>query len=91
MHQRKLLVESWWRPNIPRGTLVLIIPPYRVSARASTYRIVHGIMELCRALNGDFRWLVTGDDDSIFLVDNLVDVLSKYDHNKRTPSLFIEW
>ncbi|XP_013666085.1 uncharacterized protein LOC106370635 isoform X2 [Brassica napus] len=29
------------------------------------------------------RWYVTGDDDSLFFVDNLVDVLSKYDHTRQ--------
>lgn len=28
------------------------------------------------------RWFVFGDDDTVFFVDNLVDVLSKYDHEK---------
>ncbi|KAG9142179.1 hypothetical protein Leryth_007622 [Lithospermum erythrorhizon] len=64
-------------------------PPYRVSDQYFTKllvelhhlqpvptRIVHGIMEVFRDENGDMRWLVIGDDDSIFLVDNLVDVLS---------------
>jgi len=27
------------------------------------------------------RWFVKGDDDTVLFVDNLVDVLSKYDHN----------
>ncbi|GAA0161509.1 glycosyltransferase [Lithospermum erythrorhizon] len=70
-------------------------PPYRVSDQYFTKllvelhhlqpvptRIVHGIMEVFRDENGDMRWLVIGDDDSIFLVDNLVDVLSEYDHTK---------
>ena len=28
------------------------------------------------------RWFVFGDDDTVFFVDNLVTVLSKYDHRK---------
>ncbi|OMO81739.1 hypothetical protein CCACVL1_12252 [Corchorus capsularis] len=32
--------------------------------------------------NKDVRWYVMGDDDSLFFVDNLVELLGKYDHNK---------
>lgn len=28
------------------------------------------------------RWFVMGDDDTVFFVDNLITVLSKYDHNQ---------
>ena len=45
-------------------------------------RMVHGIMEAMREKREGLRWLVMGDDDSIFFVDNFVDVLSTYDHNK---------
>lgn len=44
-------------------------------------RLVHTILEIFR--EGDeegFRWLVMGDDDTVFFLDNLVDVLAKYDH-----------
>lgn len=30
----------------------------------------------------DVRWYVMGDDDTVFFVDNLVEVLGKYDHSK---------
>ncbi|KAK1428616.1 hypothetical protein QVD17_17455 [Tagetes erecta] len=30
----------------------------------------------------DIRWYVFGDDDTVFFTDNLVRVLSKYDHNQ---------
>lgn len=82
----------------PRGNLLpwsSSSPPYRVSDNYFTKllvelehldpvptRIVHGIMEVFRVENGNLRWLVIGDDDSIFLIDNLVDVLSEYDHTK---------
>ncbi|CAI9106290.1 OLC1v1005416C1 [Oldenlandia corymbosa var. corymbosa] len=45
-------------------------------------RMVHGILELFREEHEGMRWLVMGDDDTMFFVDNLVDVLSKYDHKK---------
>ncbi|KAK6164121.1 hypothetical protein DH2020_000985 [Rehmannia glutinosa] len=45
-------------------------------------RMVHGILELFREEHEDMRWIVMGDDDSIFFVDNIVDVLAEYDHTK---------
>ncbi|KAL6563902.1 hypothetical protein OROHE_005142 [Orobanche hederae] len=71
-------------------------PPYRVVDNLSDYfrqakprfelmpRMVHGILELFRdeEEHGNLRWMVMGDDDSIFFVDNIVDVLSEYDHTK---------
>lgn len=30
----------------------------------------------------DVRWFVMGDDDTVFIVENLVRILSKYDHNQ---------
>lgn len=73
-------------------------PPYKVSDDLSkvlnkpdvtAQRIINGIMEAFREAeasegrdHADLRWLVMGDDDSIFFVDNMVDVLAEYDHNK---------
>lgn len=71
-------------------------PPYRVSdnldkllqeteARAPVMiRMVHGIMEVMREVEGDrnLRWVVMGDDDSVFFVDNMVDGLGELDHRK---------
>lgn len=51
-------------------------------------RMVHGIMELMREADNDpntnhnLRWVVMGDDDSIFFVENMIDVLGSYDHRK---------
>ncbi|XP_073135970.1 uncharacterized protein [Henckelia pumila] len=53
-------------------------------------RMVHGIMEVLREveiksdIHGDdqIRWVVMGDDDSIFFVDNLVGVLGEHDHSR---------
>ncbi|KAL8527498.1 hypothetical protein ACS0TY_005368 [Phlomoides rotata] len=69
-------------------------PPYRVSDDLTLFlnksdiraqRMVHGIMEVIRettTMKNEFRWLVMGDDDSIFFVDNMVDVLRRYDYRK---------
>ncbi|CAN4094912.1 unnamed protein product [Withania somnifera] len=45
-------------------------------------RMVHGIKEIFEQEHEGVRWVVMGDDDSIFFVENIVDVLAKYDHNK---------
>ncbi|KAL1547449.1 hypothetical protein AAHA92_23926 [Salvia divinorum] len=66
------------------------LPPYRVSDDLSgllhkrdlrAQRMVHGIMEVMREMGEEeLRWLVMGDDDTIFYVDNIVEVVSKLDH-----------
>ncbi|KAF7119449.1 hypothetical protein RHSIM_Rhsim13G0219400 [Rhododendron simsii] len=67
-------------------------PQFRVSddtskmalyeSRRVAVRIVHAILEVYREGDQGVRWYVMGDDDSIFFVDNWVDVLAKYDHTK---------
>lgn len=81
----------------PQGNLLpwsSASPPYRVSDDLTKFikethayapimvRMVHAIMEIVRDERKGFRWLIMGDDDSIFFVDNMVDVLAKYDHTK---------
>ncbi|KAL0389310.1 UNVERIFIED_CONTAM: hypothetical protein Scaly_0288100 [Sesamum calycinum] len=40
-------------------------------------------MEVFRETDHEnLRWVVMGDDDSVFFVDNIVDVLGQYDHTK---------
>ncbi|KAI5673677.1 hypothetical protein M9H77_14041 [Catharanthus roseus] len=95
-HHRKHYLEEWWRPNITRGYVYLDTaptgdllpwseksPPYRVNDDLSKLleeikprsplmpRMVHGIFELFHP-----------EKNPLFFVDNLVDVLSKYDHRK---------
>ncbi|XP_049379137.1 uncharacterized protein LOC125843973 [Solanum stenotomum] len=107
-HHRKSYIESWWRPNITKGYLLLDVPPqgddlipwslnsppYKISddvpklvnetkhVDATVLRLVHGIMEVFREGHEGVRWVVMGDDDSIFFVDNMVDILAQYDHTK---------
>ncbi|KAK6772738.1 hypothetical protein RDI58_027976 [Solanum bulbocastanum] len=69
-------------------------PPYKVSKNVTKLvqetqhvapiqaRMVHGIMEVLEQEHEGVRWVVMGDDDSMFFVENIVDVLAKYDHNK---------
>nr|XP_043615401.1 uncharacterized protein LOC122587332 [Erigeron canadensis] len=45
-------------------------------------RIARIILESFNLGLPEVRWFVMGDDDTVFFVDNLVSVLSKYDHRK---------
>ncbi|KAL4612283.1 hypothetical protein ACB092_08G187400, partial [Castanea dentata] len=45
-------------------------------------RLLRTIMEALRQGDRDLRWYVKGDDDTVVMVDNLVEVLAKYDHTK---------
>ncbi|KAK3005126.1 hypothetical protein RJ639_017850 [Escallonia herrerae] len=77
-------------PNSTRsGNCSSSSPPYRVSddwtrfkysGSASAVRIARIVLELFRVGLPDVRWFVMGDDDTVFFVDNLVTVLSRYDH-----------
>ncbi|XP_077248180.1 uncharacterized protein LOC143887848 [Tasmannia lanceolata] len=48
----------------------------------SAIRISRIVSETLRLGMKDVRWFVMGDDDTVFLVENLVRVLSKYDHKE---------
>ncbi|XP_024965294.1 uncharacterized protein LOC112505641 [Cynara cardunculus var. scolymus] len=48
----------------------------------SAIRISRVVSETLRLEMEDVRWFVMGDDDTVFIVENLVRVLSKYDHNQ---------
>ncbi|KAK1408423.1 hypothetical protein QVD17_40185 [Tagetes erecta] len=70
------------------------LPPYRVSENTTKFkvysrhvkpeviRIVRTILETFREGDKDVRWYIMGDDDTIFFLDNLVDLLGRYDHTK---------
>lgn len=48
-----------------------------------TIRMVRVIEETFKAeKGGEARWYVMTDDDTVFFMENLVGVLSKYDHRK---------
>ncbi|XVF69605.1 hypothetical protein PTKIN_Ptkin11bG0094500 [Pterospermum kingtungense] len=72
-----------------------VSPPYQVNediAKLTIYpklvnpvqvRMYRSILDTFRlGDNENVRWYVMADDDSLVFVDNLVEVLSKYDHNK---------
>uniref|UniRef100_A0A161XV07 Uncharacterized protein n=1 Tax=Daucus carota subsp. sativus TaxID=79200 RepID=A0A161XV07_DAUCS len=48
----------------------------------SALRIARVVSETLRLGMKDIRWFVMGDDDTVFMVENVVRVLSKYDHNE---------
>ncbi|KAH0987593.1 hypothetical protein GBA52_014770 [Prunus armeniaca] len=69
-------------------------PPFRVSeditgfevypkiVRPDQVRIIRTILETFREGDKDVRWYVMADDDTILFVENLVEVLAKYDHTE---------
>ncbi|XP_058739662.1 uncharacterized protein LOC131611819 [Vicia villosa] len=69
-------------------------PPYKVSADTSSFKYTcdygsRSAIRIARILKETFnlgldnvRWFVMGDDDTVFFPENLITVLSKYDHNQ---------
>ncbi|XP_010521803.1 PREDICTED: uncharacterized protein LOC104800631 isoform X2 [Tarenaya hassleriana] len=70
------------------------LPEIRISQDTSRFRYTHPVgdrsavrisrvvTETLRLGKPDVRWFVMGDDDTVFVVDNVVNVLSKYDHTQ---------
>ncbi|XP_042974312.1 uncharacterized protein LOC122305968 [Carya illinoinensis] len=70
-----------------------LLPPLKISNDTSKFtyknpgghrsaiRISRIVSETFRLGLEDVRWFVMGDDDTVFVPDNLVRVLQKYDHN----------
>ncbi|XP_057981224.1 uncharacterized protein LOC131166664 [Malania oleifera] len=48
----------------------------------SGIRLTRIVSEMVRLGMEDVRWFVMGDDDTVFVVDNVVRVLAKYDHRE---------
>ncbi|KAK7380373.1 hypothetical protein VNO78_32883 [Psophocarpus tetragonolobus] len=48
----------------------------------SALRISRVVTETLKLGLKDVRWFMMGDDDTVFVVDNLVRILSKYDHTQ---------
>nr|POF12384.1 beta-1,3-glucosyltransferase [Quercus suber] len=69
-------------------------PPYKVSGDISRFKYTcwygsRSAVRLARIVKESFelglnnvRWFVMGDDDTVFFTENLLTVLSKYDHNQ---------
>ncbi|KAL2964936.1 hypothetical protein AAZX31_16G031600 [Glycine max] len=70
------------------------LPPLRISSDTSRFkyknqkghrsaiRISRIVSETLRLGMEGVRWFVMGDDDTVFVAENLVKVLQKYDHNQ---------
>ncbi|KAF9615565.1 hypothetical protein IFM89_024654 [Coptis chinensis] len=70
------------------------LPPLKISGDTSNFayknrqghrsaiRISRIVSETFRLGLKDVRWFVMGDDDTVFVAENLVRVLSKYDHEQ---------
>uniref|UniRef100_A0A0C9S450 TSA: Wollemia nobilis Ref_Wollemi_Transcript_14262_2005 transcribed RNA sequence n=1 Tax=Wollemia nobilis TaxID=56998 RepID=A0A0C9S450_9CONI len=70
------------------------LPPWRISSDTSQFKYSHrngwrSAIRISRIVSETFRqglpdvhWFVMGDDDTVFVAENLVSVLSKYDHTE---------
>lgn len=70
------------------------LPPIKISSDTSKFgytnkqghrsaiRISRIVSETLRLGLKDVRWFVMGDDDTVFVVENLVRILNKYDHRQ---------
>lgn len=83
-----------WLDSHPNASWPETSPPYKVSGDTSAFRYTcsygsRSAIRVARIVKESFelgaenvRWFVMGDDDTVFFTDNLVMVLSKYDHNE---------
>ncbi|CAN1793571.1 hypothetical protein LINPERHAP1_LOCUS20045 [Linum perenne] len=79
-------------PPLPEGDRFL--PPIKISGDTSRFAYKHAkgdrsairisriVSETVRLGMKDVRWLVMGDDDTVFVAENLLAVLNKYDHEQ---------
>ncbi|VFQ88410.1 unnamed protein product [Cuscuta campestris] len=80
----ELLPWSPWSPPYRVSDNITKVVGETGHVDATVARLVHGIMEVFRDCNGDggddervIRWVVMGDDDSIFMLDNMVELLAR--------------
>ncbi|PON42599.1 hypothetical protein PanWU01x14_280520 [Parasponia andersonii] len=71
-----------------------LLPPVKISTDTSQFPYTHKdghrsairisriVSETLKLGLRDVRWFVMGDDDTVFVTDNLVRILRKYDHNQ---------
>ncbi|KAJ6889049.1 hypothetical protein NC652_029983 [Populus alba x Populus x berolinensis] len=84
----------WLDQIVKNGTNDHLLPPIKISSNTSPFkyenpighrsalRLTRIVSETLKLGMKDVRWFVMGDDDTLFFPDNLVKVLSKYDHNQ---------
>lgn len=74
-----------WPPSSPPFRIAYDITKLKVYPKhvnPMMIRIVRMVLETYREGDEGVRWYIMGDDDTVFLIDNLVGVLAKYDHTK---------
>ncbi|GAV89860.1 DUF604 domain-containing protein, partial [Cephalotus follicularis] len=89
-HTRGFLwLDKYPETNVGKGgnsIPVLVSSPewtrYKYSSLRSAVRIARIILDSFKLRLSNVRWFVMGDDDTVFFTENLVSVLSKYDHNQ---------
>lgn len=69
----------WPEENSPNHRVSSDWKRFKYSSSRSAVRIARVILDSFRVGLPNVRWFVMGDDDTVFFVDNLVTVLSKYD------------
>ncbi|CAN6810875.1 unnamed protein product [Brassica oleracea] len=76
-----------WSPTLPPFKVNEDLKKLRIYPKLANpvhVRIYRSILDTYKLKQNDgVRWYVMGDDDSLLFVDNIVDVLSKYDHTKK--------
>ncbi|XP_041990150.1 uncharacterized protein LOC121741456 [Salvia splendens] len=98
LHRRAPYIRLWHRPIARLNTTFLFLdrpppqpippslPPIIVPPGAGTLAAGHRIARIVKdavELNvPGVHWYVFGDDDTLFFTENLVRILSKYDHNQ---------
>ncbi|KAI3457304.1 hypothetical protein Pfo_013967 [Paulownia fortunei] len=70
-----------WHTN-PTPSLPPIIVPPNTSSLSPGHRIARVVKDALDLNVPGIYWYVFGDDDTLFFTENLVRILSKYDHNK---------
>lgn len=78
--------DSTWPDTCPPYH-VLTFNSSRIGGSPAAARIARTVVETYRAVmaepgSREVRWLVIGDDGTVFFPENLVAVLNKYDHNE---------
>ncbi|MFS7964866.1 hypothetical protein Hanom_Chr08g00755411 [Helianthus anomalus] len=74
--------ESQSLPNIHISQPTSRFPYTNRQGHRSAIRISRIVSEALRLGLEDVRWFVMGDDDTVFVVENVVRVLNKYNHNQ---------
>ncbi|KAF5730019.1 hypothetical protein HS088_TW20G00389 [Tripterygium wilfordii] len=84
----------WLDNKVSTGNDDGLLPPIKISGNTSQFpyknrqghrsaiRISRIVSETLRLGLKNVRWFVMGDDDTVFITENLVRVLRKYDHNQ---------